>query len=180
MNQRLQQFLDLENISPAKLSEILNVQRSNISHILNGRNKPSYDFICRMLSKFPSLNADWLLTGKGKPYKENYTPIYSTEENLSGSKNLHSTTAEDSLSHNNESKTGENSLFALNENNMVNPVNLGYTTDNKSNNTSTNDSELNENPINAQEFGGYKEKRKVKSVIIFYDDGSFDELKPEK
>lgn len=178
MNQRLQQFLDLENISPAKLSEILNVQRSNISHILNGRNKPSYDFICRMLSKFPSLNADWLLTGKGKPYKESFPPIYSTEENLSGSKNIYTT--KDNHSHNNELKTGENSLFALNENNMVNPVNLGYSTDNKGNNISTNDSELNENPINAQKFGGYKEKRKVKSVIIFYDDGSFDELKPEK
>lgn len=180
MNQRLQQFLDLENISPAKLSEILNVQRSNISHILNGRNKPSYDFICRMLSKFPTLNADWLLTGKGKPYKENFPPIYSAEENLSGSKNIYTNTAKESLSYNNEPKTGENSLFALNEDNMVTPANLGYSADNKSNNISTNDSELIENPINTQEFGGYKEKRRVKSVIIFYDDGSFDELKPEK
>lgn len=180
MNQRLQQFLDLENISPAKLSEILNVQRSNISHILNGRNKPSYDFICRMLSKFPSLNADWLLTGKGKPYKESYPPISNTEENLSGSKKHYTNATNGNLSYNNEVKRGENSLFTLNEDNMVSPVDLGYTVDNKDNSRSTNDFKPVENPINAQAAGGYKEKRKVKSVIIFYDDGSFDELKPEK
>jgi len=70
MNNRLQQFLDLENLSPARLADILGVQRSGVSHILSGRNKPGFDFIQKLLIKFPSLSADWFLTGKGKPYKE--------------------------------------------------------------------------------------------------------------
>ncbi len=70
MNRRLQQFLDLEQLSPARLADILGIQRSGISHILSGRNKPSYDFITRFLAKFPNINPEWLLLGKGKPYKE--------------------------------------------------------------------------------------------------------------
>ena len=70
MNKRIQQFLELEDLTPAKLAEILGIQRSGLSHILAGRNKPSFDFIERMLTKFPTLSAEWLITGKGKPYKE--------------------------------------------------------------------------------------------------------------
>lgn len=74
MNRRLQQFLELEQLSPAKLADILGIQRSGISHILSGRNKPGYDFIYKFLLKFPNVNADWLLAGKGKPYKEASSP----------------------------------------------------------------------------------------------------------
>lgn len=70
MNRRLQQFLELEQLSPARLADILGIQRSGISHILSGRNKPGYDFINKFLLKFPNINSEWLITGKGKPYKD--------------------------------------------------------------------------------------------------------------
>lgn len=70
MNRRLQQFLELENISPSRLADLLGIQRSGVSHILSGRNKPSFEFINRLLLKFPQVSADWLITGKGKPYKQ--------------------------------------------------------------------------------------------------------------
>lgn len=70
MKDRLQRFLDLEQLTPAKLADILDVQRSGLSHILSGRNKPGFDFINKLLIKFPSLNSEWLITGKGKVYKE--------------------------------------------------------------------------------------------------------------
>jgi transcriptional regulator with XRE-family HTH domain len=70
MKDRLQQFLTLEQLSPARLSEIIGIQRSGLSHILSGRNKPGFDFINKLLIKFPSINAEWLITGKGKMYKE--------------------------------------------------------------------------------------------------------------
>lgn len=69
MNRRLQQFLDLEQLSPARLASILGIQPSGISHILSGRNKPSFDFISNLLQKFPEISAEWLISGKGKPYK---------------------------------------------------------------------------------------------------------------
>ncbi|GAB1373246.1 helix-turn-helix transcriptional regulator [Bacteroidales bacterium] len=70
MKSRLQQFLEVEQLSPAKLADIIGIQRSGLSHILSGRNKPGFDFIQKLLIKFPALNAEWLITGRGKIYKE--------------------------------------------------------------------------------------------------------------
>ena len=70
MNTRLQQFLELENLTPARLADMLGIQRSGLSHILSGRNKPSFDFLNRILTKFPHINADWLMTGRGKAYRD--------------------------------------------------------------------------------------------------------------
>jgi transcriptional regulator with XRE-family HTH domain len=69
MEERLLQLLKSEGINPTKFAERIGVQRSSISHILSGRNKPSYDFIVKILEKFPNLNPDWLLRGKGLMYK---------------------------------------------------------------------------------------------------------------
>ena len=68
MNARLQQFLAAENISQAQFAETIGVARASISHILSGRNKPSYDFLESMIRHYPSLNFEWLLTGRGKMY----------------------------------------------------------------------------------------------------------------
>ena len=73
MNRRLQQFLELEQLTPSRLADILGIQRSGLSHILSGRNKPGYEFIYKLLLKFPQLNSEWLITGKGKPYKDQQT-----------------------------------------------------------------------------------------------------------
>ena len=70
MNARLKQFLEMESLSPARFCEMMGIQRSGLSHLLSGRNNPSFEFIQKMLSTFPTINADWLLLGKGKPYKE--------------------------------------------------------------------------------------------------------------
>ena len=75
MNNRLQQFLEFENLTPARLADMLGVQRSGLSHILSGRNKPGYEFIHKLLTRFPAINAVWLITGKGKPYKEMDRPL---------------------------------------------------------------------------------------------------------
>ncbi len=64
MKDRIQQFIDYKNITPGELADILGVQRSNISHILNGRNKPGATFIEKFLLAFPKVNARWLFTGE--------------------------------------------------------------------------------------------------------------------
>jgi transcriptional regulator with XRE-family HTH domain len=65
MKERIQKFIDYKGISPGDLAEVLGVQRSNISHILNGRNKPGAVFIEKFLLAFPNVNARWLFTGEG-------------------------------------------------------------------------------------------------------------------
>lgn len=52
------------------MAEDIQVQPSGISHILSGRNKPSLDFILKMLEKYPFLSTEWLLFGKGSMYRE--------------------------------------------------------------------------------------------------------------
>jgi transcriptional regulator with XRE-family HTH domain len=68
MEKRLLELLRLEGLNSTRFAEKIGVQRSSISHILSGRNKPSYDFIIKILESFPMLNPDWLLRGKGLMY----------------------------------------------------------------------------------------------------------------
>ena len=70
MDKRLQQFLAAENISQSSLADSLGVTRASITHILSGRNRPGFDFIEQMALHYPSLSLDWLITGKGRMYKD--------------------------------------------------------------------------------------------------------------
>jgi transcriptional regulator with XRE-family HTH domain len=69
MEARIQRLIGSENLSPTKFADIIGVQRSAISHILSGRNKPSFDLIQKILSKFPRVSSEWLLMGRGEMYK---------------------------------------------------------------------------------------------------------------
>lgn len=62
---RIAQIIVHYNISPKDLAELTGVQRSAISHIINGRNKPSVSFISKLTEAFPRLSTNWLLHGKG-------------------------------------------------------------------------------------------------------------------
>lgn len=53
------------NLSPSQFADEISVQRSSLSHILSGRNKPSLDFVTKLLTSYPEINSDWLLFGKG-------------------------------------------------------------------------------------------------------------------
>lgn len=70
MREQLEKFIKMEGLTPSRFAEIMGVQPSSISHILGGRNKPSYDFIEKMLLRFPKVNPDWLILGKGSIYRQ--------------------------------------------------------------------------------------------------------------
>lgn len=84
MRERLEKFIRTEGLTPSRFAEIMGVQPSSISHILGGRNKPSFDFIEKMLLRFPKVNPDWLLLGKGPIYRstENSLPEKSTPPSI--------------------------------------------------------------------------------------------------
>ena len=69
MNKRLLQFLAAENITQTQLAETLDVAKASVSNILAGRNRPGYDFIESLMLHYPSLNIEWLITGKGRMYR---------------------------------------------------------------------------------------------------------------
>ena len=65
MKDRILQFLSAQSISPAEFADKIGVQRSSMSHILNGRNHPSASFLQKMLQVYPDLNPRWLMIGDG-------------------------------------------------------------------------------------------------------------------
>jgi|WetSurMetagenome_2_1015567.scaffolds.fasta_scaffold09177_3 transcriptional regulator with XRE-family HTH domain len=69
MKERLQQILNYLGYSATRFADEIEVQRSGISHILSGRNQPSYDFLVKLLGRFPQLDAEWLILGKGSMLK---------------------------------------------------------------------------------------------------------------
>jgi transcriptional regulator with XRE-family HTH domain len=66
MKDRIVKFLISEKISPAEFADKIGVQRSSMSHILNGRNFPSASFLQKMLQAYPLLNPRWLMVGVGE------------------------------------------------------------------------------------------------------------------
>ncbi|MBN2777922.1 MAG: helix-turn-helix transcriptional regulator [Bacteroidales bacterium] len=88
MKERIQEYMDIKSINAGELATILEVQRSNISHILNGRNKPSAALIEKMLHVFPDLNARWLLTGEGSMLDSTNLADIDSKKNVPENNNI--------------------------------------------------------------------------------------------
>ena len=63
----------IEGLKSSALADSIGVNRATISHILSGRNKPSIDFFQKLLSTYPDLNSNWLITGIGYMNTKNET-----------------------------------------------------------------------------------------------------------
>src|SRR5690554_1551133 len=64
--ERLQKVLDYYGLSASAFADAIEVNRSSISHLLSGRNKPSLEFVLKVLEKYPEVKLYWLLNGKGE------------------------------------------------------------------------------------------------------------------
>ena len=78
---RLQKILEYYGLSATAFSEELNVNRSTISHLLSGRNKPSLEFVMKVLQKYPEVELYWLLNGKGN-FPRDQRQLPPTEQKL--------------------------------------------------------------------------------------------------
>jgi plasmid maintenance system antidote protein VapI len=88
MKEQILKLMSHFGINATVLADEIGVQRSSISHILSERNQPSYDFIIKILKKYPSVSAEWLLLKKGSMLKE------ETIKNSNKESELFSTTTE--------------------------------------------------------------------------------------
>jgi transcriptional regulator with XRE-family HTH domain len=75
IQERLQMVLKMHNLSASAFADKIGVQRSNMSHILSGRNKPSLDFLEKTLQHFPKVNAKWLICGQINEEESNLDEI---------------------------------------------------------------------------------------------------------
>lgn len=146
MKDRLQRILQEKQLTSARLADRIEVQRSSISHILSGRNKPSMDFMEKILSTFPEISGDWLITGRGAMYKDGRGSAPSEEAKWVTPSN------------------NRQGLFDTDET-MEAPVNKSVE------NRSAVNQEREYAPVPPP-----KPAKVVKRVVIYYDDNSYDEL----
>ena len=79
---RLELILNYYGLSAAAFADKIQVQRSSISHLLTGRNKPSLEFVLKVVKSFPEVNLYWLLNGKGSfPQKKTLAPTPEIKAN---------------------------------------------------------------------------------------------------
>ena len=167
MKERLAQFLKSEGLTAVKFAEIMEVQPSSISHLLSGRNKPNFEFISRLLLRFPTLNPNWIINGVGDIYKCKDNPEDLNITNV-----------------NKVEVTDVNKGNLTDVNNNFSKILQGDIFDNKSDEHSTS------NPLkrvtDVTNVGidtaislvpdvDRDTRKSISRIIIFYTDGSFDE-----
>jgi transcriptional regulator with XRE-family HTH domain len=61
LNEKIKKILESKNISPSHFADEIGIQRSSVSHILAGRNKPSLDIVQKIVRRFPELGLNWIM-----------------------------------------------------------------------------------------------------------------------
>jgi transcriptional regulator with XRE-family HTH domain len=162
MNTRLKQFLAAENISQAQFADIINVVRASVSHVLAGRNNPSYDFIKAIMDNYPDLNIEWLILGKGKMYKDRTAtaePVHSPAPKEDFTDDLlFPVFEEESSSETADTSPSESEIPAVLSGYQANTAAV---------------SEINTTNSMGQTI---VKQRKVSKIIVLFDDGSFQEM----
>ena len=64
IGQRLKDLIEKKDLSLLAFSEKVGIQRSSLSHLFSGRNKPSIDLLLKIKDQFPETDLEWLITGK--------------------------------------------------------------------------------------------------------------------
>lgn len=145
---RLEKLLDYYQISASAFADRVGVQRSSLSHLLSGRNKPSLDLIMKITEEFKEVNLDWIINGKGnfpKTDEQKQIPQLPKEQFKNSEIKIET------------SSTSQNDLFS----NEVTNTNQIIKERENENANSNNPSEL----INQNEPIDY--------FVIFYKDGTF-------
>lgn len=162
MNTRLKQFLSAENISQAQFADTINVVRASVSHVLAGRNNPSYDFIKAIMDNYPNLNIEWLILGKGKMYKERSSAPEPEQTQA---------TIED---------YGDDLLFPVIDEEVLADTHQipSSETENPSQLTGSIPNIAVSSDINTANSAAQQvvRQRKVSKIVVLFDDGSFQEL----
>ncbi len=72
--EKLEKILQFYGLTASGFADRVGVQRSSLSHLLSGRNKPSLDFILKIIESFPEVDLNWILLDQGTFPKSKNTP----------------------------------------------------------------------------------------------------------
>ena len=151
MLKRIREIITSEGLSSTSFADEIGVQRSSLSHILNGRNNASLDFVTKTLKRFPNINPEWFIIGTGSMYKSDPQA-------------------------NNDIIIDE----PVRETRMSTPDLFSAFGDNKSASSEIKSSSpVIEEPVK-QELPPQKGDKYVTQIMIFYSDSTYQTYKPEK
>lgn len=96
MKDRVRKLLLNEGLTSGAFADEIGVQRSSLSHILNGRNNPSLDFVIKTKNRFQKLNLSWLLLGEGEMYLSDNQVNVTEKKSVSSTLNIFDNLSEES------------------------------------------------------------------------------------
>ncbi|MGD1318230.1 helix-turn-helix domain-containing protein [Chryseobacterium sp. 2R14A] len=173
LNERISKVIEYSGFTPSEFADEVDVQRSSISHVTSGRNKPSLEFIIKIKSRFPEILWDWLVNGDGEMLKSELPNI---EEQTSEEK-LKPTSLPDLFTMMNDDED-----FGTEE--PEDTVIL----ESPSESVKTYQSKANEKITDSQRLEKPKEEiinqiidnqqNKIKRIVIFYENGKFESFEP--
>lgn len=143
LTERIVEILEKSGLTPSEFADKIEVQRSAISHITSGRNKPSLEFLIKIKKVFPEIDTDWLVFGLEK--EGELEEISSQNENIETSSNSHPTLF--------DFDEAENKEVAIEKNQEIIPPK--------------------ENPLGDT-------SKKIRKIVLFYEDGTFDDFSPNQ
>ncbi|WP_210515682.1 helix-turn-helix transcriptional regulator [Hymenobacter terricola] len=65
IDQRFAQLIQQFGLTKNSFAISLGKTASVVQHLIDGRNKPGYDLLCRVFEIYPNVSRDWLLLGRG-------------------------------------------------------------------------------------------------------------------
>ena len=148
---RLESILDYYGLNASSFADKIGVQRSSMSHLLSGRNKPSLDFVMKILDVFPDVDLYWILNGKGNFPKSDHESTISKADNFGENRNINSP------SPSNDNFSGED-LFSQIEYETENPQTKKIELKKNSNLT--------------------VEEDEIEKIVFFYKNGTFKVYTP--
>ena len=190
MIDRINLIMRAKNITASQFADEISIQRSGMSHIMSGRNKPSLDFVMRVLNRYPEIDTNWLLFGKGEMYKSANTleSVHNSgKENASDVQPIENKVEPvanggqiDMFSSEMSDFAPENTPSEVVENEVVEKVSALQDVENQESPKST---QLVESETKISNLDGDKEKsiqnketRKAVRYLVFYSDHTFEEF----
>lgn len=170
--ERIELLMKCYDLTPSQFADRTGIQRASVSHIISGRNKPSLEVLLKIYDAFPELDIEWLMTGKGEePVAKTYGSSDAVvEENTLFSQPLQ------------PEKSAPQMLGAAQQ-----PMTSRYNTYQEAEIPQARASQP-VRPVERQRKAATPKarqqqtaiERRIKEIRIFYTDGTYETLFPEK
>ena len=170
LNSRVQKIINYSELSSSEFADEIGVQRSNISHVLSGRNKPSLDFLMKIKDRFPEIQWEWLIEGKGTMvFSENEAASTPSSYSLEESKINDDEPIITGLFSIPSQEMEENTKQEEVKSEISEPIQY---------NIVENTPEISENKNTSEAETPTKKGNNIKKIVFFYENGKFEVFEP--